>query len=60
MARFCEYCGDKHNNRSVNICNECRFGICNHCGQFLDSLKQLPLCLKCWIEAQIPRGSCFL
>ena len=30
-GRTCAICGDEHNNRKNNYCNNCRKGICDDC-----------------------------
>ena len=32
-GRRCEKCDEPHRNRIVNRCNDCRFGVCDDCGE---------------------------
>lgn len=58
MVKSCELCGSSHRNRSINRCNNCRFGNCQECGCLLDPRPRLPMCMNCWIKSQQPRGRC--
>ncbi len=44
-SRTCEKCGEPHNNRVVDRCNNCRKGLCDECGKVCKiSYKK---CYKC-------------
>ena len=34
--RTCHICGDEHQNRIVNRCNDCRPGLCDDCDKEID------------------------
>ena len=34
--RTCSICGEEHQNRIVNRCNDCRWGICDYCDKEID------------------------
>jgi len=34
--RTCHICGDEHQNRIVNRCNDCRSGLCDDCDKEID------------------------
>jgi len=36
-GRSCEKCNAPHRNRVVNRCNDCRFGVCDDCGDDCNS-----------------------
>ena len=36
-GRRCEKCDEPHGNRVVNRCNDCRFGVCDDCGDECNS-----------------------
>ena len=44
-GRTCDICGEKHKNRIVNRCNDCRYGICDYCDKNID--KKYKICFNC-------------
>jgi hypothetical protein len=44
-SRTCEKCGDPHKNRTVNRCNDCRYGICDICNKICN--KKYKKCYHC-------------
>lgn len=43
--RTCSICGDEHRNRIVNRCNDCRWGLCDHCDKEIDD--RYKICYVC-------------
>lgn len=43
--KLCHICGEEHNNRIVNRCNDCRHGMCDICDKIIDS--KYRKCYKC-------------
>lgn len=44
-SRTCETCGNPHQNRKINKCNDCRTGICLFC--YNECHYKYKLCRKC-------------
>jgi len=43
--RTCSECGEEHRNTIVNRCNDCRWGLCDHCDDDID--EKYKVCYKC-------------
>jgi hypothetical protein len=43
--RTCSICGEEHRNRIVNRCNDCRWGLCDHCDKKIH--EKYKVCYKC-------------